>query len=424
MSLPSTKSVRDKIAATVRSTSDAAAGITPEQRAALDAWEAAGGGFNIGGSLEQSLGNLSAQDTDALRKNIESTAYAPGQLDAIKARDAKRAADAATNARFGNDMAWLDPEFQQNAYVLGDSERSKVYADPNLVSDQQKALDSLFGIAKDGGATAQERARRAKARGESENWLRGQREADMQNLAERGMSGSGAELLTLAKDRQDAATRNSAADLDTDAWLEQRALDATMRGGELAGQMRDTGFREGQTRAGAQDEFAKLNANTINSAEAANKNFKQNAYTNMINTRTNVDQANIDRGISIAGNLLGGDQAENQAGYGYSGALGTGDASTYNNAAGGYNSAITTPNTAKQGYQAQQDAYENKLTGDSGKVGEDFIRTVASMGGGGGGAGAAAGSFGGGSGGGANWGGIAQGLGSDDDDEKKAGSYA
>lgn len=302
-----------------------------------------------------------------LYDSIMST-YTPEQLASIKAREEKAAQDAATNERFGHDMAWLDPEFKQDPALLGQSERSKVFADPALVAAQEQALNQLFGIAKDGGATAQERARRAGARRDSEGWLRGQREADMADLSERGMSGSGAELLALGNDRQAAAQRNSAADLETDAWLEQRAQDAMKAGGELAGQMRDTGFSEGQKRAGAQDEFYALNQQSINSANAANKEFEQQAWNETMRRRNDWDRMKLQLGLITAGGLMSSDVDQGQAGYSYGKGLAEGDANTYNASAGQYNTTINTPNTAatdatRRSQQAGRDALTNASNG-------------------------------------------------------------
>jgi hypothetical protein len=244
------------------------------------------------------------------------------------------AANARTNSRFGNDMAWLDPMFQESAGLLGSSARSQVYSDPRAQeaqwgamqraaqmtdtplqfqgsgqqqglmnqwagvqsgqgapqfmgggqqqemmnqllgvkapqfsgdADQRAVLNQALGLGSNsgpgslqfdtsgrqgeqygnlqdiiagGGATSIEMANRQKQRADSESWLRGQREADMSDYAERGMTGSGMELLALSGDRQAAAGRNSLADLETAKALEERRLGAINSAGALAGQMR------------------------------------------------------------------------------------------------------------------------------------------------------------------------------------------
>lgn len=121
--------------------------------------------------------------------------------------------------------------------LFGDYERGASDVELEAQDAQRRAMGELFGLWDSGGATALERARRAQARAESENWLEGQRLADMQDLAERGMSGSGAELASLQADRQAAASRLSMADLETDAALEERAMQALLSGSGVAGEL-------------------------------------------------------------------------------------------------------------------------------------------------------------------------------------------
>lgn len=128
---------------------------------------------------------------------------------------------------------------QQRAMELLFEDYARGASDVELEAQagQRKAMNELFGLWDGGGATALERARRAKSRSEAENWLLGQRKADMQDLAERGLSGSGAELAALQADRQAAASRLSMADLETDAALEERAMQALLSGSGVAGEL-------------------------------------------------------------------------------------------------------------------------------------------------------------------------------------------
>ncbi len=103
---------------------------------------------------------------------------------------------------------------------------------------QGEQYGNLQDIIRGGGATAIEMADRQRARADSEAWLRGQREADMADYAERGLTGSGMELLNLSADRQAAAGRNSQADLDTAKALEERRLGAINSAAGLATNMR------------------------------------------------------------------------------------------------------------------------------------------------------------------------------------------
>lgn len=109
---------------------------------------------------------------------------------------------------------------------------------------QGEQYGNLRDIIAGGGATAIEMADRQRGRADSESWLRGQREADMANYAERGLTGSGMELLALSGDRQAAAGRNSLADLETSKALEERRLGAIKSAADLGTSMRSNTIDE------------------------------------------------------------------------------------------------------------------------------------------------------------------------------------
>lgn len=303
-------------------------------------------------------------DDDAFWTSIDQIAQNVEGAQAAQKREAPQRAEAdAVNARFGNDMAFLDPLFQQQAALLGQSAASRAGADPNSIAAQQKALDQLFGIAEGGGATALERARMQRARSDQEGWLRGQREADMQNMAERGMSGSGQELATLAMDRQAAAQRISGADLETEAMLEARALDALMKGSGLASQMRGQSFGEDYQRGAAADSFAALNQQAINSVSGANKDFLRNAWQSTIGRRDDWDKWKADRGVTVASGLLGSDIQQDQFGHDYGGKLAGADATAWNNANNIYGQITVEPSTS--GAAAATNLYGDAIRSDA-----------------------------------------------------------
>lgn len=105
--------------------------------------------------------------------------------------------------------------------------------------NQQDQLNNMKEIIAGGGDTAIEAAARQSQRADQEQWLSSQRGADQNAYAQRGLTGSGQELLTLGADRQAAAGRNSLADLQTASALEARR-DATINSAAgLSGTMRD-----------------------------------------------------------------------------------------------------------------------------------------------------------------------------------------
>lgn len=230
-----------------------------------------------------------------------------------------------TETRFGNDMAWLDPSFQRTA--------SLAHSDRGNVDAQQAALDQLTGIAKGGGATAMERDRRAQARLGEDQWINSQRDADMQSLGQRGMRGSGAEVATMLGDRQAAGSRLAQAGLDTDASLEQRALDAMTGSGNLATSMRNESDNINQTNAAA-----------INSANADNKAYLQNAQQATLQQRWAAQQNQLGRNTQIAAGLMGFDAGQNAAGFSQGDTLAVNDANNFNNAKQNVNNLVVDPN--------------------------------------------------------------------------------
>ncbi len=447
-----------------------------------------------------------------------------------------------TNARFGHDMAWLDPMFQQEAMLLGQSAGSQTYTDPQLQraqyeilnanqqlaqtalnfqnpalqsglgaqwaqiqggagapqfmgnamqqalmgqvmgqatnsgpgalafdngARQQEQYQNLRDIIAGGGATSIEMADRARARGDSEAWLRGQREADMADYAERGLTGSGMELQALSMDRQAAAGRNSLADLETAKALEERRLGAInsaaglatgMRGQtideqgllnsartsglnaatslansmrtqdyneraflddrmtnaltqqtDLATRMREQQYlesvagrtaqqnaldsaagvsnqartsqaQEAQYRATAADDFAVRNQDAINGTRDNNTQFLQNAYTNMINNRTQVDLQTFLAQLQTAQGQQNFNQRENQTASNQATNVGSWDAAAFNNAMEQLRNAMSgaANNAANQQYQSQ--VIGNQIIPQIGAWGGDIVGTIGSMG--------------------------------------------
>lgn len=335
-------------------------------------------------------------DWNALNAGVDT------QVGDMQAADAERAAqaqrDALANGRnnqFGNDMAWLDELFQQDpTAALKQAQAMGTTADPEaarqqqaLVDDvrsrgltadqksrdaQQGVVDELGSIYSQGGQTARDRMLRAKARAESENWLKGQREADMQDLAERGMSGGGAELLTMLGDRQDAASRLSAADLQASADAEQRALDALMGKGAMAGQMEGAANQytqgndalAGQLLGGmrsASDAYTQGNADIISKVAQTNKDFLRDAYQQTMDRRQAWDRDVMNNQIDMSKFLADLDARENAAGWGFGyGTAGT-DTNSMNDARTGFNGstqgAFTGQTPMVRGAGNQQVAY-------------------------------------------------------------------
>lgn len=289
--------------------------------------------------------------------------YAPTAAD--YAPQADPAADA-YQAQFGSDMAWLDPAFEQSyldpttaAALFGTS------ADPTAQAGQQRALDGILDIGEGGGATAMERARRASARESAEGWLRGQREADMSSLSQRGLSGSGAELAALSADRQAAGQRLSSADLETDAALEQRAMDALMQGSQLSTLMR-----------GQSDAYAGNIASALNAVGRQNADWRRSAWENSISRADDWQKFSTQQKANSANTLQNFDAAQNSAGFAQGQNIAGQDAAAKNTANTNYNQAGIN-NLAGAG-DLTLNAFQNSQNAAAqlGGAGEDALKDI------------------------------------------------
>lgn len=217
----------------------------------------------------------------------------------------------------------------------------KIALDPRLAGSQYSALDALNAIVKGGGMNAQEKADLARVQSEVAQADRGRREAILQNLGARGMSGSGMELLSQLQSNQAATDRASQSGLDIAGQAQQRALQAIMNQGNLAGNMQGQAFSQQAQRAAAQDAINKFNTDAANTfalqqaqgaynAGAGNRNAmmdarqfnaaaaneaakfgqgnRQNVSNMNVEARNTVPQQNFQNQITLAQGRAGGEQ--------------------------------------------------------------------------------------------------------------------
>jgi hypothetical protein len=156
----------------------------------------------------------------------------------------------------------VDPAqtYLADTFLQGDTEMSDINTDPRLVDAQMQALTGLQGVADSGGMTLADEAALNRIQGQSAQADKGRRDAILQNMQARGMGGSGLELLAQLQSSQAATDQASQQGLDVAGMAQQRALDAMMRGGSLAGDIRGQGFGEQAAIKSAQDEINKFNA--------------------------------------------------------------------------------------------------------------------------------------------------------------------
>lgn len=175
----------------------------------------------------------------------------------------------------------LTPD-EANTYLQEATGLKEISIDPKLKSAQMGALSSLQEIGDSGGLRMSDKARLAEVSAEIGAQERGSREAILSSAKQRGLGGSGLELASQLQNQQGAASRRSQEGMNTAARAEDRALQALLQGGEMAGSLRGQDFEEQSRVQQAQDQ--------INSFNTANKQQVQNV---------NVDRRNMAKGYNL-----------------------------------------------------------------------------------------------------------------------------
>lgn len=176
-------------------------------------------------------------------------------IKAIGQKDGAEAAKAAAEKA----IELYGPEAEQ-AILSEVPELSKVYAEPETVAAQKAALQRLQQIGTEG-YTAEEKAAQARIQQEEAARAAGEQQQLRQQFAQRGVGGSGAELAAQMASTQGQANREAMRGLETAAQAQRRAFQAIQQQGQLAGSMRSSGFSEASTRAEAEDQRRRFNAN-------------------------------------------------------------------------------------------------------------------------------------------------------------------
>ncbi len=186
----------------------------------------------------------------------------------------------------------LTPEEAQTVN-LGPSAMSGVSLDPNLKKAQMDALSELQGITEGGGLNASDRANLNKISSDEATQSRGAREAILNHAQARGAGGSGLELLAQLQNQQDSATRQSQRDMDVSAQAQQRALQALMSQGQLAGNIENQSFNQQSQVAGANDAISKFNAQNQQNQINQNVQARNAAQTANLGEKQRVADANV-----------------------------------------------------------------------------------------------------------------------------------
>lgn len=178
----------------------------------------------------------------------------------------------------------ITPELEKEI-TLNVSKLSEIKEDPTYKQAQNQALQFLQQRSETG-MGAEERAAYNMLRKEAAKEAEGKRQQIIQNMAQRGMGGSGVELAAQLAAAQSGDEMLSSGGDKIAAEAARNALNSIMQSGNLAGQIRGQDFDVASTRARAEDELNRFNVanqisrqtrniESLNEAQMANLKEKQ-----------------------------------------------------------------------------------------------------------------------------------------------------
>lgn len=183
----------------------------------------------------------------------------------------------------------------ERGVMADETAMSSISLDPTLRARQMDALSQLGDVAQ-GGFTLSDRAALEAAQSDINAQERGARDAIMQNMQARGMSGSGMELLAQLQGQQAAASQAHSAGLEQAGMAQRRALDAMAQQGQMAGQMRGQDFGQAAQVAQARDAMNQFNTrNQIGTQQRNVDRTNQAAMQNQALQQAQVDKRNQNR---------------------------------------------------------------------------------------------------------------------------------
>lgn len=185
----------------------------------------------------------------------------------------------------------LSPE-QAEAQLTGRSEMDSITLDPKLKTAQMDALMGLQDISSSGGMTDMDRANLNRIQNEENTAARGKREAILQNAQARGIGGSGLELMSQMQNQQDSATRASQRDMDVAGKAQERALQALIQGGQMAGNIQGQDFNQQAQQAQSNDAISKFNAQNKQQTNMFNVGARNDAQAQNLASKQRVSDQN------------------------------------------------------------------------------------------------------------------------------------
>lgn len=233
------------------------------------------------------IGNaMAGGDSDAAR-----AAYEQG-LQAISAVQLPSAAELQIALDKYKLEGTITPELQQ-VFQLAPSQMSDISVDPRLRQAQMQALGTLQKLGATG-LDATDRMALTQIKTQVDTDTRAKQQAVMQNMQERGISGSGSELAQQLMAAQGGAQSQQQQGLNVASQAQQRALQAISQAGGLGGQMENTQFGEEAQKAKAADIVNQYNTQNRQNIQGQNVGTQNQSQYYNLGQKQQISNANVD----------------------------------------------------------------------------------------------------------------------------------
>lgn len=189
----------------------------------------------------------------------------------------------------------LTPAFEQ-AVAQDPSQFEQIVTNSEHSAAQNRALGELSKIGYDGGLRLEDKVALNDARAGSINREKAERMGIGDQMARRGMSGSGFDVAARLASQQGSADRESRASLQIASDAQQRALQAIMGAGNLASQYRTQGFNEQGQKATAADAINKFNTQNLRDVNSANVGSSNAANAYNFQNKQDISNKNTNLG--------------------------------------------------------------------------------------------------------------------------------
>lgn len=208
----------------------------------------------------------------------------------------------------------------QNAGALTPTQEQTLNAAPSIAgqtignaglqSAQMQALNAMKNVSQTG-MSSTDRARLNQIQQQAATQAEGQKQAVMQNFAQRGQGGSGNELLAQLQASQNASNQANQAGLGVAANAQQNALSALGQYGQQAGQMEGQQFGQQFQAGSAADQLNRFNTQNQLSQQARNvagqnaaQQYNLQNSQNLANANTGQTNQEMLRGVNAKQQLF------------------------------------------------------------------------------------------------------------------------